>query len=414
MKSNLLITALLAIGLSSIAGCQPTDQNQQMQPPAPDVSVAQVVSSEVSNWHSFTGRLHAPQTVQLRPRVSGYIDLVTFEEGSIVKAGEPLFLIDNRHYRAEVKKLEAELTQANSNFVLAEKAYKRANSLIGQKAISQQNLDATQAELQGSQARITAVKAALTQARLDLSHTRVVAPIDGKISKADITQGNFVTAGQSVLTSIVSVREIHAYFDADEKTYLEYAKSKTKQGVKPDGDTLIPVVMGLATDQDFPYQGQIDFIDNQVNESTGTIRGRAVFNNEQGVLLPGLFARLQILDGTSYQGILIDEKAIGTDLNNKYVLVVDENNQLEYRPVELGANIKGLRIVKKGLDSGDTIVVNGLQRVRPGMQVSPKQVAMLSHDQQVSLQALQQRINSQNQQVLAQRKVSSSNAIVGG
>lgn len=411
---NFVIASVFSATLALLVGCQPSEQTLPMPAQAPLVSVAEVVSSEVSDWQSFTGRLQAAQTVELRPRVSGYIDLVTYREGSLVKAGDPLFLIDNRQYRAEVKRLEAELELAQSELKLAEKTLARANNLIGRKAISKQTLDDNQATHQQSQARIAAVKAQLAQARLDLGHTRVVAPIDGKVSRAYVTQGNYVSAGDSLLTSIVSVNEIHAYFDADEKTYLEYVKQSASNSAK--SEQKIPVVMGLATDKDFPYQGYIDFIDNQVDQTTGTIRGRAVFDNKQGMLLPGLFARLQILNGNSYQGILIDEKAIGTDLNNKYVLVVDGHNQLQYRAVELGANINGLRIVKTGLNAGETIVVNGLQRVRPGMQVSPNPTSMLNAAQEVSLQKLQNRVAESQPKVLAHHisPADTVNATVGG
>ncbi len=420
MKSKLSIAALSLIGLILLSGCEQTTTTQQ-PPAAPAVSVAEVVQERLTEWDEFTGRIEAPQNVELRPRVSGYIDFVAFDEGAMVKPGDPLFFIDNRPYKAEVKRLEAELAQATAQNQLAQREYLRAQDLKQQNAVSQELLDSRLAGKQQAHARVESVKAALELARLQLSYTRVTAPIAGRVSNALVTKGNYVHAGQSVLTSLVSTDEVYAYFDTDEQTYLKYSQL-AQQGQRPSSrDNQNPVVMGLANDQGYPYQGVIDFVDNQVNQQTGTIRARAVFDNPNGFLIPGLFARIKLVGSASYEGILIDDKAIGTDLSNKFVMVLDENNVAQYRAVELGEKLNGLRIVRSGLSAGEQIIVNGLQRVRPGTPVQPQVVAMTSEQNIVSLRAIQQRIDASNKQSLlakqpAASKVATSTATqsVGG
>lgn len=390
---------LLASSTVLLAACGKVEPIQQ-QMPAPVVSVATVINERLTEWDEFTGRIQAPQTVELRPRVSGYIDFVAMEEGAIVEQGEPLFFIDNRSFKAQVKRLKADLVDAKSQFMLAKREYVRAQGLVKNNAISEELLDNRFARQQQTEAHVASVSAALELAKLDLSFTRVSAPISGRVSNAMITKGNYVTAGLSVLTTVVSTKEAYAYFDADEQTYLKYAML-ARQGERPSSrNTRNPVYMGLASDKAFPYHGVIDFVDNKVNESTGTIRGRAVFNNEEGTLIPGLFARIKLVGSASYQGILIDDKAIGTDLNNKFVLVLDEDNTVQYRAIKLGEKLNGLRIIKSGLNANEKIVVNGLQRVRPGAQVNAEMVEMTDQQTLISLQTEQLKIDrnrTQNQ-----------------
>jgi len=409
------ITVLTLVTLLAACGAGQADQQASI-PTLPSVSVAEVVVERVTEWDEFTGRIQAPQTIELRPRVSGYIDIVGYEEGAIVEAGQPLFFIDNRPYRAEVKRLEAELAQANSQRQLAEREYTRASNLIAESAISQEMLDSRLAASQQAAAHVQSVEAALEIARLNLSYTRVEAPIRGRVSNALITKGNYVTAGVDVLTTLVSTDKVYAYFDADEQTYLKYVEM-ANQGERPSSrDVRNPVVMGLANDIDYPHHGVIDFVDNTVNQQTGTIRGRAVFDNADGKLIPGLFARIKLVGSASYDGILIDDKAIGTDLNNKYVLVLDEQNTVQYRPVELGEKISGLRIIKSGLQHGEKIVVRGLQRVRPGTPVQPTQVDMADWQRLADLQAQQRRVDRIREEVqLAQRgQATGTTATIGG
>lgn len=368
--SAISIAVVLSTGaFFSHSNAQETAEQSAVQ--AAQVTVAQVISERITEWDEFTGRIAAPHTVELRPRVSGYIDFTLFEEGSLVTAGDPLFAIDNRQFKVEVKRLAAELAQATSQRQLALSEYKRAQNLVAQKAISDELLDTRRAAQQQAKAQVEAIQAALELAKLNLSYTHVIAPISGRISNARFTKGNYVSAGQSVLTSIVSTEKAYAYFDADEQTYLKYRELAKKGQRKSSRNTQNPVYMGLANSKDYPYAGVIDFVDNKVNPQTGTIRGRAVFDNSDGLLIPGLFTRIKLLGSASHNGILIDDKAIATDLNNKYVLVLDENNQVQYRAVTLGEKHNGLRIIKQGLDTGEKVVTQGLQRVRPGSPVNP-------------------------------------------
>ncbi|MGY0580209.1 MAG: efflux RND transporter periplasmic adaptor subunit, partial [Paraglaciecola chathamensis] len=240
-------------------------------------------------------------------------------------------------------------------------------------------------------------------AELDLSYTQVTAPISGRVSYALITEGNFVTAGQSQLTSLVSMDKMYAYFDVDEQTYLKYAQlAESGQRSSTRDDNANPVYMALASEVNFEHSGSIDFVDNAVNQTTGTIRIRASFANQDHSLLPGLFARIKLTGSNSYQGILIDEKAVGTDLNRKFVLVVNQDNQLEYRNVVLGEKVNGLRIVTDGLAPEETIVVNGLQRVRPNMQIQPKLVEMTSNEALTALRQQQKLLDQTSNELTAQ------------
>ncbi|GAA3918087.1 efflux RND transporter periplasmic adaptor subunit [Litoribacillus peritrichatus] len=390
-----LKVGLLFSSVGFLAACaEETAQTAPQPPQAPVVSVAPVIYERLTEWDEFTGRLESPESVELRPRVSGYIESVAFKEGSIVQAGKPLFYIDSKPFEAEIKRLEADMIGAQSQLKLAEINYNRARTLTSKNTLSKETRDNRFSEMEQAKANVQSLSAALDLAKLNLSYTQVVAPITGRVSRAEITTGNYVTAGQSVLTSIVSINPIYAYFDADEQTYLKYVKL-AKQGTRPSSrDVKNPVYMALANEQGYSHEGYIDFVDNQVNPATGTIRGRAVFNNHEGTFIPGLFARIKLVGSATYAGILVDDKAIGTDLNRKFVLVLDEKNNVQYREVTLGEKLNGLRIIKSGLTSDDRIVVKGLQRVRPGSAVSPEFVSMADSKTISELHALQQRVDS--------------------
>lgn len=388
-----LLASIAAVVLSACG--QPEAAGAGAAPTAPTVDVATVVEQRITEWDEFTGRLQAPETVALMPRVSGYLDKVHFTEGALVKAGELLFQIDDRALTADVNRLKAELQSAISQQKLAESDYQRAEQLRSQKAIAEEVLDARRARKDQSASQVAAVKAALSKAELDLSHTQVRAPIAGRVSNALITAGNYVQAGQSQLTSIVSTDRMYAYFDADEQTYLKYVQLAAAGKRGDSRSEASPVLMALSSDHDYRFTGALDFLDNSINPQTGTIRARAVFNNDDNSLIPGLFAKIKLVGSAPYNGILIDDKAVGTDLNNKFVLVVDDKQQLQYRPVTLGEKVGGLRIVTSGLKASETIVVNGLQRVRPTMQVTPNPVNMASAEQLLSLQQQQQALDAQ-------------------
>ncbi|MFS1702224.1 efflux RND transporter periplasmic adaptor subunit [Alteromonas sp. AMM-1] len=367
---------LSAIATVVLAGCGSDAQQPAQQMTAPTVSVAEVVNMQVSDWDEFSGRLSAPESVTLMPRVSGYVNHIHFKEGALVKQGEVLLEIDPTPFEVDVARLQAELDSAASQLTLAKNDYERGQRLSKQQAISQEALDGRFAALQQAQANVSAISAALKRAELDLSYTKVTAPVSGRVSRAHITQGNYVTAGQSALTSIVSVDEMYAYFSVDEQTYLRYVRSEVIQSGFDNNNANQPVALALSGDNAFQYRGYIDFVDNQVDQQTGGITVRARFSNDDGVLMPGLYAHIRLAGSQPHDGILIDEKAVGTDLNNKFVLVVAQNNAIEYRPITLGESVGDLRLVTSGLQPGDTIVVNGLQRVMPGMTINPDPIPM--------------------------------------
>ncbi|QJR80000.1 efflux RND transporter periplasmic adaptor subunit [Alteromonas pelagimontana] len=385
--SIIIWVTMLLIACSDV---QSSPENQANATPAIPVDVAPVVSHNVAEWDNFTGRLEAPQTVALRPRVSGYIDFVAFEEGEWVEQGATLFLIDNRAFKAEVNRLSAQIQEAKSRLKLAQQDFSRAITLKKTDSVSKELVDNRESAVDQAHANVAEIQAALDTARLNRGFARVEAPIAGRVSRANITAGNYVTAGQTVLTSIVSTEKLYAYFDIDEQTYLNYI-SEAKGKVAHMSQ--LPVAMRLVNEQDYTHWGQLDFVDNQINGSTGTMRVRAVFPNKSGALVPGLFAHLKLAGGDTRERILIDEKAIGTDLNNKFVLIVNQDNSVAYRAVELGDKAGSMRFIKSGLEPGETIVVNGLQRVRPGAVVAPNAIEMADEQSLAELQAWQRHLD---------------------
>jgi RND family efflux transporter MFP subunit len=333
--------------------------------------VAKTLVRPVSDTDAFTGRLQAVDTVQVHPRVSGYVTAVHFKEGARVRQGDLLFTIDPRPYQAEVDRLAATLNQARAEQSLADSNAERAQKLLAQHAISKQEADRLVTTAASAKAQAAATGAALEAARLNRSFTEVRAPIDGRVSNARITAGNLVTPAD-VLTSVVSVDPVYAYFDIDEHSYLKLDQLRRQRGEAPQ------VAMGLVDEDGYPHTGHIDFIDNQLDAGSGTIRLRAVFDNADGRYTPGLYVRLELRTPSRQPRALIDERAVGTDLGNKFVYVLDPDHKVEYRKVTLGPLVDGLRVVTDGLSAKDVVVVNGLQHVRPGMQVNPTLVAMES------------------------------------
>ncbi len=361
-----------------LVGCGKSGGGAQTAPP-PQVTVAQVLQKRVKDWDEFTGRLQAVETVEIRPRVSGYIDKVAFTEGSLVKRGTLLFVIDPRPYQAEYDKAAADVKRFKTALDLGRVELVRVQKLKDSGAVSQEELDERKSAVAQAEANVAGSEAALEAASLNLNFTRVTSPVDGKVSRAEVTRGNLVTGGSNggtLLSSVVSMDPIYIYFDADEQSYLRYSKLG-RDGAGPSSrDTGNPVQVGLANEEGFPHAGKLDFVDNQLNPQTGTIRVRAVLENKDGQFTPGLFARVQLLGSGEYSAILIDDRAVNTDQNQKYVLLLGADNKIEYRKVKLGRVIEGLRVVREGLKPGDVIVVNGAQRVHPGVTVTPQQVPM--------------------------------------
>ena len=365
-----------ALALVPIGGCGKSGGGAQ--PPPPQVSVAQVLEKRVKDWDEFTGRLQAVETVEIRPRVSGYIDKLAFTEGSQVKRGDLLFVIDPRPYQAEYDRAAADVKRYKTALELARIELARVQRLKDSGAVSQEELDERKSTVAQAEANLGGAEAARETASLNLNFTRVTSPIDGRVSRAEVTRGNLVTGGTNggtLLSSVVSMNPMYLYFDADEQSYLRY--SQIAHSVGPGSNSAQnPVQVGLANEDGFPHLGTLDFVDNQLNPQTGTIRARAVLENKNGQFTPGLFARVQLLVSGEYSAILIEDRAVNTDQNQKYVLLLGANNQIEYRQVKLGRVIEGLRIVREGLKPGDVIVVNGAQRVHPGVTVSPQRVTM--------------------------------------
>ncbi|MFM0643038.1 efflux RND transporter periplasmic adaptor subunit [Paraburkholderia bryophila] len=337
----------------------------------PEVDVATVVQKTITDWQSYSGRLEAVEKVDVRSQVPGTIVSVNFKDGALVKKGDTLFVIDPRPYAAEVDRAEAQLAAAQARTGYTQSDWERAQRLIVDNAIAKRDYDDRQNAAREASANLKAAQAALETARINLGYTKIVAPVAGRVSRAEITVGNVVAAGASAtpLTTLVSVSPIYASFDADEQTYLQYL-SRAKDGSK------VPVELGLADETGYSRSGTIESVDNRLDTSSGTIRVRARFDNQDGALIPGLYARVKVGGSAPHPALLIDDAAVGTDQDKKFVLVVDQSNHVVYRGISVGSMQGNLRVVKGGLQATDRIVVNGIQRVRPGDMVRAHMVPM--------------------------------------
>lgn len=383
IRSGSIALACAALGLSvAVSGCGKSGDGAAAPPP-PQVTVAQVLERRVKDWDEFTGRFQAVESVEIRPRVSGYIDEVAFKEGGQVKRGDLLFVIDPRPYKAEADHAAADVKRYKTALDLAQIELTRVQRLRDSGAVSEEELDERKSTVAQAQSNVAGSAASLEAAQLNLNFTRVVSPIAGRVGRAEVTRGNLVTGGANggtLLTTVQSVDPIYVYFEGDEQAYLRY-NQMARAGERPSSrDAANPVHIGLANEEGFPHIGAMDFVDNQLNPQTGTIRARAVLENKEGLFTPGLFARVQLLGSSEYTAILIDDSAVNTDQNQKYVFVLGAGNQVEYRRVQLGRIIDGLRIVRDGLKSGETIIVSGAQRVHPGVTVTPQKVSMGTGD----------------------------------
>ena len=366
----LAIAGLAGAGLTGCADANSDDAPAAAAPAAPPVTSAVVVQRAVTETQEFSGRLEAIEVVSIRPRVSGYITAVNFKPGAEVKKGDVLFVIDPRPYQAEADRTKAVAAAAQARADLARLELQRAERLVADKAIAQRELDERSAGQKELDASVRAAQAEHETARLNLAYTRVTSPINGRVSKAEITLGNLVDA-TAVLTSVVSLERIYASFDGDESTYLRVSR-RTNAGQPVD------VKVGLAGEAGFPHSGKLEFVDNQLDSRSGSVRMRATLANADRALAPGLFARVQIAGGAPTQQILIVDRAINTDQDRKFVYVVDKDGKAEYRSVKLGPLDDGLRIVREGLKPGEKVVVSGLQRVRPGAPIAAQVVPMVA------------------------------------
>lgn len=372
MQTERLRQLGLAVGsaflLTALAGCEARSEEEAGAPtPAPEVEVVEVKAEEVVLWGSFTGRIAAPQTVDLRPRVSGYIEKINFVEGDLVQEGDLLFQIDPRPYRAREQLAEAELARADSQLKLAESEAGRAENLWQRRAISREEFEQRTAALTAARAAVDAASANLASAQLELEYTQVTAPISGRIGRAEVTRGNLATADTTTLANLVSVDPLYVYFEGDQTSVPAGSF---------EANAKVPVRVTLQDQSQGYTAGHLDFIDNRFDGNTGTLQFRALVENPRGRFKPGQFARVEMPVSHASNAVLVDDKAVLTDQDRRYVYRLQADNTVTRQYVELGRQSNGSRVITAGLQEGDKIVVNGLQRIAfPGMQVSPQTVA---------------------------------------
>ena len=378
LKTGVVVTTVgvAVAALFVVATARETRASSAAAPQAVPVQVATVVQTDVRAWDEFSGRLEAVERVDVRSRVAGTVHAVHFREGALVKQGDLLLTIDPAPYQAEVDRAEAQVVAAQARVSHTRSEAERAQRLFEERAIAGREHDERVNAFREAEANLRAAQAALQSARLNLGYTQVRAPVAGRVGKLEVTVGNLVAAGPAspVLTTLVSVSPIYASFEADERVL-----ARALQGVRADGSgelARIPVEMGTAATDDTPYRGKLQLVDNHVDAKSGTVRVRAVFDNRDGTLIPGQFARLRMAQARAFPAVLITERAVGTDQSKRYVMVVGQDNKVDYREVKLGPSIDGLRVVTEGLEPEERIVVNGLQRVRPGAVVAPEPVVM--------------------------------------
>lgn len=350
--------------------------NKQAPPPEsqpPPVTIAKPVQKEIIEWDYYTGRTAAVENVNITPRVSGYIDNVSFRAGDRVNKGDLLFVIDPRPYQAALDQAKAQLSEAQANQQLQDANFARQDKLRLNGVIAKEDYDTSLSNKNQAAARVLAGAASVESAQLNLTFTRVISPIRGLIARELVTVGNLVQTDTTLLTNIVSVDPIYAYFNVDERSVLRY-QQQVRLGKLPNArHEAVSVYLQLANENGFPHQGSIDFINNQFNTSTGTLEVRGLFSNANGVLIPGAFVRIRVAGSPLTQALLVSDRAVGTDQGQKYVLVVDKDNVVVVKPVVLGPEAEGLRVVRTGLTADDQVIINGIVNARPGSKVSPQQ-----------------------------------------
>lgn len=374
-----LLFIIISTATLLMAGCSNKQQEQGGGFPPPQVSVAEVIARHVTPWNEFSGRIEAKENVQIRSRVDGVIEAIRYKEGELVNKGDLMFVIDARPFRADLRRAEAELSHARAQLDLAKSESKRAINLVERKLLSQDEFDQKIASETQANASVNLSKANVELAQLTLEYTNIRSPIDGIAGRASITKGNLVSSSPTaeLLTTVISLNPVYAYFDSDELTYLRNAKNTHLMKESDQQQKLQSVFVGLSNEEGFPHEGYIDFIDNKVNSETGTIRMRAVLDNKNHHFSPGLFARIKLLDTQSNDAILIDDRAIMTDQDRKYVFILGPENKALRRNITLGQIIEGLRVVTTGLQENDKVIVHGIQKVFfPGMPVNPQIIVM--------------------------------------
>ncbi|MEC4747258.1 efflux RND transporter periplasmic adaptor subunit [Methylomicrobium sp. Wu6] len=372
------LVALAVIALAVVSGCKNTDApgGKPPQGPPPDIKIAQPLSQNVTEWDEYTGRIEAVNSVEIRARVSGYLDKFNFKAGERVKKGDLLFVIDPRPFKAQLNYAAAELERVKSRRELAANDLLRSENLFKVKAISKEEYDARQKGLREASAAVESAAANVETARLNLEFTQVRAPIDGRIERELITAGNLVKSDDTLLTTIVSTDPVYVFVDADERAVLRYRRQMRQNGQSKTGIEGTPVQLALTDEVGFPHQGTLDYMAPREDTATGTVTLRGVFANTDELLSPGFFARLRVRASEPYAAILVPDRAIGTDQAQRFVWVMNPNNQVEYRTVELGAHIGQSRVIAKGLNAGDWVAIEGLQKLRPGIKVNPERISL--------------------------------------
>jgi len=374
---------LLSVALATLIGCGNHDDPGPKQGPLPNVKTAQPLSQQVTEWDEYTGRIEAVNSVDVRARVSGYLEKVNFKAGDKVHKGDLLFLIDPKPFTAQLNYAVAELERAKSRHELAKNDLARAERLFRAKAISEEEHDARSKGLREAVASVQSAQANVYTARLNLEFTEVRSPIDGRIGRELITAGNLVNGGggdATLLTFIVSTDPVYVYVDADERSALKYRRQARQAGRGSLEDEKTPVELAVADEADFPHQGHLDYQSPREDAATGTVTLRGVFSNPDELLSPGFFARMRVRGSAPYPAILVPDRAIGTDQAQRFVWVVNQNNQVEYRQVELGAHIGQFRVIAKGLKPEDWTVIEGIQKLKPGAKVNPERISLTVRD----------------------------------
>ncbi len=374
-KTRLALGALAAaLGLLAAACHKAEPPTGAAGSPPPAVTVSQPEAKTVTEWDQYQGRLDSVATVEIRARVSGYLQSVHFTDGAEVRQGDLLFVIDPRPYQADWDRAEADLVQAQTRFELASNDLARAQRMLAAKAISEEEADARAKAEREAAAAIQSARASVETAQLNLDYTRVAAPIAGRIGRKLVTEGNLINGNQgqsTLLATIVSLDPIYCYFDADERSVLKYQQLARDGKEESLAGGKVPCELALANEDGFPHRGLLDFVDNRLDSGTGTLRLRGVFPNPARVLEPGFFARVRVPGSAPYPALLIPDQAVGADQGNKFVFIVDAQDTAQYAPVQLGPLLDGLRVVRDGLHSNDWVVVNGLMSIRPGVKVNP-------------------------------------------
>ncbi|HTU27128.1 MAG TPA: efflux RND transporter periplasmic adaptor subunit [Pirellulales bacterium] len=369
-----LVVCIAATGCEKMKGLMepPAAASAPPAPKPPEVLFTLPTTAEITDYEDFTGRTVARRTIDIRARVTGYLDRIQFKDGGEVKQNDLLFEIDQRQYKTELARTEAALAQAKAHLKRLELDVERANKLIESKQISRAEFDLVNGDRAEAEAAVKVAKANLHTAELNVGFTQVRAPLAGQISRTQLDPGNLVKADDTILTTLVTLDPIFAYFEVDERTLLMMRRYVEQGQIKADDERQVPVLMGLADEEGFPHKGTINFVDNRLDVATGTLQVRGIFENPTHILSPGLFVRVRLPIGEAYSAILIDERALGTDQGQKFVFVIDEKGNAQYRRVEVGKLQNGQRVVRKGIAEGDRVVVSGLQRVRPGAPVTAK------------------------------------------